>query len=146
LKEKIQGALPFLKRKKIRASTTKLLEDTIVSIASILFLFLELLISLYKCLFLQIYFPVFFSKEWIVVCFVFSPMKNQIHVYCHNNSFEEVMKFSLTMGEILKKALKEHISMEVTFSQDRVARARSTIKVNDSVVASMYFLENFFTT
>jgi len=76
LEEKIQGALPFLKRNKIRASTAKLLEDTIVSCASNLFFFLELLIPLLKCLFLQIYFPVFFSGEWIVVCFMFSPMKN----------------------------------------------------------------------
>jgi hypothetical protein len=50
------------------------------------------------------------------------------------------------MGEILSKALKEHTSMEVTFSQDKVARTRSTIKANDSAAASMYFLENFFTT
>jgi hypothetical protein len=39
LEEKIQGALPFLKGKKIRASAAKLLEDTIVSCASILVFF-----------------------------------------------------------------------------------------------------------
>ncbi|WVZ73154.1 hypothetical protein U9M48_021498 [Paspalum notatum var. saurae] len=120
LEEKIRGALPFSKNTKTRTTAISL-TNTII------------------------YFPVFFSGEWIVVCFVFSTLKNQIHIFCHNNSFEEVRKFSLTMGEILSKAVKEHTSNAETFSQERVARTRSTIKANDSAAASMYFLENFFT-
>lgn len=92
-------------------------------------------------LFLQIYCPVLFSGEWIVVCFQLKNMK-QIGILC-NNGGDKIKNFALDLGKKLNKVLGDCNYKTVSFDEKSLSFFPSCVQPNDSVFAAMYFLEHF---
>ena len=97
---------------------------------------------LHTCLFLQIYCQVFFSKEWIVVCFVLRKASYQIHVFCRKDSFGKVKDFCWSLGEKLNKIF-ERCGYKVVDFGAKLASTFTAIELNDSAFESMFFIEKF---
>ncbi|KAL6844998.1 hypothetical protein ACP4OV_025171 [Aristida adscensionis] len=89
-----------------------------------------------------IYCPVFIDDEWIVVCFILTKSKDQIHVCCRLDSYKNVRDFCSTLGESLRDGFKKYGHKVPEFGT-KLAHTPTYVEPNDTALASMYFMEKF---